>query len=130
MGHTECRQYRFRYCWWKGNTVRIRDDNCRRIYRMFLYPSVKTGHWETEKAGYKNVKHIQSFIFASILIVSYDMSRKTCFDMVPCGNHFLACRKYFCFLGFFWCVICDVIAGIVSCGDFLFENYRSFFIFY
>ena len=24
------------------------------MHRMFLYPSVKAGHWETKKAGYKD----------------------------------------------------------------------------
>ena len=28
--------------------------NCRCVHQMFLYPLSKDGHWETEKAGYKN----------------------------------------------------------------------------
>ena len=58
--------------------MRIRDDNCRRMYQMFLCSSVKAGHWETEKAECKNAK----------LYALYDMSRKTCFDVVPYGNDF------------------------------------------
>ena len=62
--------------------MRIRDDNCRRIYRMLLFSSLKGGHWETEKAESSND-----------LKKGYDISRKTCYDVVPYGNDFFACKK-------------------------------------
>ena len=38
----------------------------------FLYPLAKAGHWETEKAGYKNEDSLKP----------YDASHKTCFDVI------------------------------------------------
>jgi hypothetical protein len=38
-----------------------------------LYPSVKAGHWETEKAGYEYPE----------LSAPNGMSQKTCFDAEP-----------------------------------------------
>ena len=46
----------------------------------------------------------------------YDVSRKTCFDMLPYGKHLLVYPNIF-FYAIFGYAICDVITGIVSCGS-------------
>jgi len=56
----------------KGMRCESSAVNSRCMYRMFLYPSVKASHWETEKAGYKNAE-----------LTPYDTSQKTCFDIIP-----------------------------------------------
>lgn len=52
--------------------MRIPNDNCRCVRRMFLCSLVKAGHWETEKAEHKNAK----------LRALYGVSQKTCIDVV------------------------------------------------
>lgn len=49
----------------------IPDDNCRCMYRMFLFSQAKAGHWETEKASIK---------MRSVAL--YGTSQKTCFDII------------------------------------------------
>ena len=45
-----------RHSRWKGNWVRIPNDNSRCMRPNVYIPSAKAGHWETEKAWYKNAR--------------------------------------------------------------------------
>ena len=38
-------------------------EDCRCVHPKFLYSSVKTGHWETEKAEYENARLLHNRIW-------------------------------------------------------------------
>ena len=75
--------------------MRIRDDNCRRIYRMLLFSSLKGGHWETEKAESSNDQKKDMILVGRPAMMLFRM-----------GMIFLLAKK-------------RIITGIVSCGNFL-----------
>ena len=76
--------------------MRIRDDNCRRIYRMLLFLSPKGGHWETEKAESSNDLKKDMILVGRPAMMLFRM-----------GMIFFAGQKK------------RIITGIVSCGNFL-----------
>ncbi len=60
----------------KGKEVQILCDQLSVCASKLLCPSVKTGHWETEKAGHSNA----DFLLKNL----YGVSHKTCFDIFLC----------------------------------------------
>ena len=121
--HTKCRLCCKGRCWprhnrWKGNGVRIPCEDCRCVRRRFLCSSVKAGHWETEKAEYRNVRWSDHLIWRK----SQDLL--WCYPVGACiGVMFLSalrpvsfCRsaKGLCFgAAKLW-----LITGTLSCGNF------------
>ena len=93
------------------------------MHRMFLYPSVKAGHWETEKAGYKNAD-----------FYLYGASHKTCFDTIHKRLFIFTfivvsvfVRTYSMIRLIFVQTNCDTSQKNSAVVIFL-KNYRSFFI--
>ena len=120
--HTECRPYRIpRYGWWKGNEVRILNDNCRCMCPKFLCRRRKSVIGKLRRQSTK-MRGSDT---------PYGASHKTCFDTVlyvhlhRSGLFARAClsaRVFICVRDLWH------IAEKLSCGNFQNGNYRGFFI--